>query len=352
MPSLTDSKGKMSSDVAKFPQLMKELESKTDEVLNQLKPILSKVSTGEIKTSKGISFLEAKYHILLQYISNLAFIIQLKLSGKQVEGHPVVQSLIELRVILEKMKPVEQKLKYQIDKVVRTALVGQQDNEMANGRSAVSDPLAFKPNPMDLINKAGDEDEDEADKSGVYRPPKLAPVTYEEDIRTSSKKDKNQNRLMEKASRSRIMRDLMEEMGDRPEEVDALGGVNEGMGFGDKLDRQMQEKDQYEENNYVRLAVTRKEKKRLQNNNRMRFDNEFDNLNDFSNLVGIQDVEEQENERLRNVMTRRNRDDGRGEKRSRGDQGLFDDLEEGSMNRFQKQRRFVKSKSHKKKGRN
>jgi U3 small nucleolar ribonucleoprotein protein LCP5 len=76
------------------------------------------------------------------------------------------------------------------------------------------------------------------------------------------------------------------------------------------------------------------------------------NLNDFSNLVGIQDVEEQENERLRNVMTRRNRDDGRGEKRSRGDQGLFDDLEEGSMNRFQKQRRFVKSKSHKKKGRN
>jgi U3 small nucleolar ribonucleoprotein protein LCP5 len=48
------------------------------------------------------------------------------------------------------------------------------------------------------------------------------------------------------------------------------------MGFGDKLDRQMVEKDQYEENNYVRLAVTRKEKKRLQSNNRMRFDNEFD----------------------------------------------------------------------------
>lgn len=68
----------------------------------------------------------------------------------------------------------------------------------------------------------------------------------------------------------------MTEMDDRPEEVDALGGVNEGMGFGDKLDRQMVEKDQYEENNYVRLAVTRKEKKRLQSNNRMRFDNEFD----------------------------------------------------------------------------
>ncbi|GAB5587919.1 hypothetical protein Unana1_02819 [Umbelopsis nana] len=349
----------MATDAVKFPQVMKELESKIDEVQNQLKPILAKASAGEIKTSKGISFLEVKYHLLLQYIANLAFIIQLKLSGKQLESHPVIQSLIELRVMLEKMKPVEQKLKYQIDKVVRTAVVGAQDNEMSNSgsalsRSAVSDPLAFKPNPMDLISKTGDDDEDEVtDKSGVYRPPKLAPVTYEEDTRKSTKQDKNQSRLMEKASRSRIMRDLMSEMDDRPEEVDALGGVNEGMGFGDKLDRQMMEKDQYEENNYVRLAVTRKEKKRLQGNNRMRFDNEFDNLNDFSNLVGIQDVEEQENERLRNVMTRRKRDDtSRGEKRSRDDQGLFDDLESGGdMNRFQKQRRFIKSKSNKKKGR-
>lgn len=153
---------------------------------------------------------------------------------------------------------------------------------------------------MDLVNKGGDEEEgmstvlsyinksckflnighslvdETTDKSGVYRPPKLAPVTYDEDLRKSSRKEKNQSRLVEKASRSRIMRDLMAEMDDRPEEVDALGGVNEGMGFGDSLDRHIQEKDKYEENNYVRLAVTRKEKKRLQNNNRMRFDNEFD----------------------------------------------------------------------------
>ena len=79
--------------------------------------------------------MEVKYQLLLQYIANLAFIIQLKLSGKQVESHPVVQSLIELRVMLEKMKPVEQKLKYQIDKVVRTAVVGDQD-EANNGAAS------------------------------------------------------------------------------------------------------------------------------------------------------------------------------------------------------------------------
>lgn len=43
----------------------------------------------------------------------------------------------------------------------------------------------------------------------------------------------------------------------------------------------------------------------------------------------------------------------RGEKRPREDQGLFDGMDEaGDMNRFQKQRRHIKSKSNnKKKGR-
>lgn len=42
MPSLVEHNTKMSSDTAKFPQLMKDLESKIDEVQNQLKPILQK----------------------------------------------------------------------------------------------------------------------------------------------------------------------------------------------------------------------------------------------------------------------------------------------------------------------
>lgn len=39
-------------------------------------------------------------------------------------GHPFVESLVELRTLLEKMKPLEQKLKYQIDKLVRAAAAG------------------------------------------------------------------------------------------------------------------------------------------------------------------------------------------------------------------------------------
>jgi U3 small nucleolar ribonucleoprotein protein LCP5 len=63
---------------------------------------------------------------MLQYILQLAFIIHAKISGKSIKGHPVVESLVECRIVLERMKPIEVKLKYQIDKLVRTAVLGTQ----------------------------------------------------------------------------------------------------------------------------------------------------------------------------------------------------------------------------------
>ncbi|KAI9277242.1 Sas10/Utp3/C1D family-domain-containing protein [Phascolomyces articulosus] len=305
--------------------LLKDLKSKVTELKTQLKPIIQRYHDGEIKTSKGVSFLEVKYQLMVQYITELAFYVHLKLSGKQIENHPVVDSLVELRVILDKMKPIENKLKYQIDKLVRTAVMGTQKQPEVGDQ----DPLAFKPNPMNLLardEEGEEEDEEEGDeegqgKSGVYRPPKLAPVVYDENKGKKSKYERDQERLRERSSRSRVIRDLMVDMNDAPEEVDALGGVNEGMGYGERLDRQIKEKDDYEENNYVRLTTTRKEKQRMNAKNRMRFETEFDNLNDFNNLVGIQDVEREENERFKNVLNRkRQRTEsgaGRSKKRSR-----------------------------------
>ncbi|CAO3601334.1 unnamed protein product [Absidia cylindrospora] len=247
-------------------------------------PLMEKLKNGQLQTSKGVSFLEAKYQIMLQYILQLTFFIHAKLSGQRIKDHPVVDSLVELRVVLERMKPIETKLKYQIDKLVRTAVMGTQAN-----KDSVNDPMAFKPNPMNLMSKDDDDNDDDEsedddtmmmrtdDKGDVYRPPKMAPVSYDETGGSKkSKYDRDQERLHEKASRSRVIQDLMTEMNDAPEEVDALGGVNEGTGYGERMDRKIAEKNDYEENNYVRLQVTRKEKKHLLAKNKMRFESEFD----------------------------------------------------------------------------
>jgi hypothetical protein len=96
-----------------------------------------------------------------------------------IEGHPIVDRLAHLRTLLEKLKPIEQKLKYQIDKVLRqseSAVLGQ-----------ANDPLQHRPNAASLVPKNGADEDDSSSKwgggaavdvSGIYRPPKLAAMPY------------------------------------------------------------------------------------------------------------------------------------------------------------------------------
>ncbi|KAI8329129.1 hypothetical protein BC941DRAFT_443513 [Chlamydoabsidia padenii] len=351
-------------DTDDLKKVLKDLKAKVIDLKIQMRPLKEKLKNGQLQTHKGVSFLEIKYQIMLQYILQLAFIIHAKLSGKSIKGHLAIESMVELRIVLERMKPIEVKLKYQIDKLVRTAVMGTQ--QLDSDQQTVNDPLAFKPNPMNLMNKDDDDDDDDdesdgdgeynnsmgkssstSSSGGVYRPPKMAPVSYDETGgNKKSREEKNEERLREKASRSRLMHDLMTEMNDAPEEVDALGGVNEGTGYGERMDRKLAEKNDYEENNYVRLQVTRKEKKHLQAKNKMRFESEFDNLNDFSNLVGIQDVDERENERFRNVLNRKSQHGG-GEKRGQKRSGKYHGVVDGdgpSRNKFQRNVGYAKKR--------
>ncbi|KAG1446041.1 hypothetical protein G6F55_011710 [Rhizopus delemar] len=325
---------------------------------NILKPLKEKIENKAIQTSKGVSFLEVKYQLMLQYVLEIAYIVHLKISGKKIENHPVIESLVELRVILDKMKPVENKLKYQVDKLVRAAVIGNKKDEAVVAKTTMeavaADPLAFKPNPMNLINKDQEEEEEEEEKADVYRPPKLAPVAYNEGAdQKNRKKERDEERMKEKASRSRIMKDLMAEMTENPEEVGVFGGVNEGIGYGDRIDNLMAEKNKYEEENYVRLAVTRKEKQRMNANKKMRFESEFENLDDFSNLVGLQDVEEEENKRFRNVLNRKKLKNESNPKRQRENEdaeGDYDGLFEGGK-RSRGKFNSARNRSNKKKRR-
>lgn len=170
-------------------------------------------STAELSYPSGISLLSLKNHLLLSYLHHLVALFALKLSSTSLtstEGTQVVGALVKLRVVLEKVAPLEQKLKYQVEKLVRKAdqaADGADEQDVLNGTSfALSrslgasrrdltrsrpravDPLAFRPNPSNLVlDRTASEDEDdgetgqgEGDRSGVYRPPRLAAMPYVE----------------------------------------------------------------------------------------------------------------------------------------------------------------------------
>jgi len=60
---------------------------------------------------------------------------------------------VELRAILEKSKPLEAKLKYQIDKLIKAASGANPKSTEIGDINA--DPLQFKPNPKNMM--FGDE---------------------------------------------------------------------------------------------------------------------------------------------------------------------------------------------------
>lgn len=161
--------------------LLSEMNNSAQHVASLVDNMIQKVRKGELTTDQGLSFLEMKYNMLLSYLINLTYVVLRKCSGERIEGDPCIDRLIELRTVLEKIKPINNKLKYQIDKLVKTAVTGTDQNG----------PTDFKANKSNMIDdEEGSSTEEEDDeeggvknaeekkKSGVYVPPKLSAVYY------------------------------------------------------------------------------------------------------------------------------------------------------------------------------
>ena len=55
---------------------------------------------------------------MVDYLSNLTYVMLRKSFGKSIEDDPSIERLVENRTVLEKMRPIEKKLKYQVFNVL------------------------------------------------------------------------------------------------------------------------------------------------------------------------------------------------------------------------------------------
>lgn len=108
---------------------------------------------------QGLSFLDLRYHLLLFYLQDLTHLISIKSEGGRISESEALSRVVAVRTVryadrlkhdvvtkllhrcwihkrrllscekvLEKMRPLDHKLKYQIDKLVRTAVTGSLGN--------------------------------------------------------------------------------------------------------------------------------------------------------------------------------------------------------------------------------
>lgn len=68
-------------DLPQALRLIDEMNSNVKQVSDVVGSMLERVKSGELSTEYGLSFLEVKYHMLLNYLINLTYIVLRKCSG-------------------------------------------------------------------------------------------------------------------------------------------------------------------------------------------------------------------------------------------------------------------------------
>jgi U3 small nucleolar ribonucleoprotein protein LCP5 len=244
----------------------------------------------------GISLLDVKNDLLLAYLQNLVFLILLKLrdhskSDKKDGTDPldingdVVKKLVELRVYIEKgVRPLENRLKYQIDKVVRAAEDSARtatqksdtkprrrasknaqnnrdsDSDVSDSGSeglaqsdAEADELAYGPNvsafaraKVEGVRKAKEDEP----KDGIYRPPRIHPTSLPI---TQGREEKGARRSGKSATLDEF---IATELSGAPVAEPSIGSTIVAGGRRMKSQKEREdeaERREYEESNFVRL---------------------------------------------------------------------------------------------------
>ncbi|KAK0658862.1 Uncharacterized protein DIS24_g4536 [Lasiodiplodia hormozganensis] len=290
-------------------------------------------ASDSLQPKDGISLLDVKNELLLSYLQNLVFLILLKLRNNEKTGNKkqqdggestedVVKKLCELRLYLEKgARPLEGKLKYQIDKVVRAADdaaraeealkkagtsagkknkkkaekadsddESEDDDEDASGSdededdedASDIDELAYRPNPLAFARgsaAAADTDKKSKKKDepsdGIYRPPRITATAMPEDLpRYGGREDRDRG-----PRRAAAIDDFVDEhLSTAPIAQPSIGSnvVDGGRRVKSARERaDEEERRAYEETNFVRLPkVGKKERAKNAGRNRNAFGGE------------------------------------------------------------------------------
>lgn len=229
--------------------LLKEVNTDAQNISSLISNLIQKVKSDELKTDNGLSFLELKSNLLLNYLINLTMVILRKCSGKRIVGESCVDRLIEIRTVLEKIRPIDHKLRYQLEKLIKSAVAGVNSDDPAN----------FKANINDLIESGDDESADELEpkskkehkKSDIYVPPRLSAVSFDDETRP-----KRNNKQKPNGFSSSIMQDLKEEYLDTPIEIMETNKAQQN------FSKLMKEKQEYEEEYMTRLPMSKEDNRR------------------------------------------------------------------------------------------
>lgn len=251
---------KIHKEVPQLMEVLKEMKEGLDNVTSKVQALVAKVKAKQFPTEGGISYLEAKHLLLVNYCQSLVYYLLRKAKGLSIEGHPVVRSLVEIRLFLEKIRPIDKKCGYRIERLIAAAAsdVGkaQTTEKTTEATKKSEDLLTYRPNPDMLVGKTNTADDD---NGGVYRPPKFAPTIMENDKKTKEERNaqRKEKDTLRRVRNSEFARHIVAEVEDRPEEVrETFGAESRELS---KFSEKWEKREQQEEELFNRVSITKAE---------------------------------------------------------------------------------------------
>lgn len=330
----------------------------------------------------GISLFDVKNELLLSYLQNLVFLVILKLRNDPENSKLTAEAtkkLNEQRAYLEKgVRPLEGRLKYQIDKVLRAAddaersvattkaVSVRKGNDKAVSGEEGSDGLdsdsdassvpdaenhtvssqAHRPNPTQSVHllKSGSSTTKSAKSTanGAYKPPRITPVSMPSTTRPEPRQRNRKSHLIDEY--------IANDLSSAPQAQPSIGSNNtildRGRGGMSARDREAEkERTRYEEANMTRLPTMTKAEKRKAKGRDQRdvFGGE-----DWTGLGGLGDRVSKSvgGKGKPGVLERRGK-----RKRDTGDSVRGDGHSLGIGESFDKRRKVLQGRMAKKKGR-
>ncbi|KAL0486002.1 hypothetical protein AKO1_012235 [Acrasis kona] len=282
-------------DAPELVELVADLQEKLEIVREQLLPLVTKVNTRQYATDQGLSYLETKLHLLLTYCQSIMFYLLMKSNGKSVKNHPVIGRLVELRLLMEKIRPIDERMKIQIDKLV--SLANRVDVPVSADHRPRIDNLANDEDDEDDEDDDQDDEDEQLDESDqeeeedeqlddvqtdAYVPAKLMPVTY--DDKSTAKSAKAQRRLEDKVINQPIIKTIKSIYSDEPEELPQIGSNLDLRGSARA--KQAKDIEDYENDNFTRVKLTKKEQRKLKQDEENLVD-EIREMEKFSDLAAL-----------------------------------------------------------------
>jgi hypothetical protein len=146
----------------------------------------------------GLDYLQVKNGIMMSYLIDLTMLLRCRLKAQRkkengsedeedetdstdIDAQQCIERLLEMKAALEKMRPLEKRMRYQIDKLLALstlgagtfAAVGREEEEKEESNDDVdgqgteqfneSDPLSFKPDLQGMMKMFEEDDEKVSD---------------------------------------------------------------------------------------------------------------------------------------------------------------------------------------------